>query len=83
MLFSYGVGSKNLRTVSECLDELSEFIKSFGIDYTSEKEMKLIAKLADHADKSIRDNALKVLSDVYSLLGDDIWRVIGEVTPKV
>ena len=45
--------------------------------------MKLIAKLADHADKSIRDNALKVLSDVYSLLGDDIWRVIGEVTPKV
>jgi cytoskeleton-associated protein 5 len=83
MLITYGVGAKNLRSVAECLDEVAEFIKSYGIDYTSEKEIKLIAKMADHADKSIRENALKTLGEVYRLLGDDIWRVIGEVTVKV
>jgi hypothetical protein len=77
------VGSKNLRAVAECLDEIAEFIKAYGIDYTSEKEIKLIAKMADHADKSIRENALKTLGEVYNLLGVDTWRVIGEVTAKV
>ena len=58
-------------------------MKNFGIDFTSEKELKQMAKMADHADKSIRENAIKVMSEAYKYLDEDIWRVIGEVTPKV
>ena len=82
-MITYGVGSKNLRAVSECLDEFAEFIKLYGIDYTNDKEVKIIAKMADHGDKSIRENSLKAMSELYKVLGDDIWRTIGDVTVKV
>ena len=62
---------------------MAEFLIKFGIDYSSEKEMKLVAKMADNGDKSIRENALKFMGEAYKLLDDNIWRVIGEVTPKV
>jgi hypothetical protein len=45
--------------------------------------MKAIAKMADHSAKGIRENALKVLGEVYKHLEENIWRVIGDVTPKV
>lgn len=79
---TYGVNSKNLKAVAECLDEYTEFIKLFGIDYTSEKEMKVIAKLADHSDKSIRENSLSALGELYKHLNEDIWRAIGQVSTK-
>jgi hypothetical protein len=72
-----------MRTAAECLDEMAEFIKQNGIDYSTEKEIKLVAKLADSNDKGIRENALKVMAEVYSHINEDIWRIIGEVTPKV
>ena len=31
-MITYGVGSRNLRTLSECLDEFAEFIKKYGIE---------------------------------------------------
>lgn len=39
--------------------------------------------MADNNDKAIRENSLKAMSEVYKHLNDDIWRIIGEVTPKV
>lgn len=83
LIVQHGLNSKNLRAQSECLDELSEFIQKYGVDYCSEKEMKLVAKMADNADKSIRENALKFMGEAYKILDDNIWRVIGDVTPKV
>ena len=83
MLVQYGLQSKNLRAVCECLDEMGDFIKLFGIDYSSEKELKLVSKMADHADKSIRENALRMMGEAYLHLEENIWRVIGDVTPKV
>ena len=82
-MMSYGVGSKNLKAVSECLDEYAQFIQLFGIEYTHEKDIKTIAKMADHGDKSIRENALSAIGEIYKLLGDDIWRAIGQVPTKV
>jgi hypothetical protein len=55
----------------------------FGIDNCSEKELKLVAKMADNNDKNIRENALKFMGEAYKLLDDNIWRAIGDVTPKV
>lgn len=45
--------------------------------------MKIVAKLADNNDKSIRENSLKFMGEAYKLLDDNIWRAIGDVTPKV
>ena len=45
--------------------------------------MKLVAKMADNGDKSIRENALKFMGEAYKILDDNIWRAIGDVTPKV
>lgn len=67
----------------ECLDEAAEFITKNGIDYSSEKEMKIVAKMADHSSKVIRENALKMLGEVYKHLDENIWQVLGDVTPKV
>ena len=83
MLVQFGLNSKNMRTSSECLDEMAECLKSNGIDYSAEKDIKLVAKLADSSDKGIRENAVKVMAEVYKHLDQDIWRIIGEVTPKV
>ncbi len=39
--------------------------------------------MADNADKNIRENALKFMGEAYKILDDNIWRAIGDVTPKV
>ena len=72
-----------MRAIGECLDEMAEFIKSFGIDFSTEKDLKLVAKLADSSDKNIRENALKAMGEAYKHLDDDIWRIIGDIPPKV
>jgi len=56
---------------------------NYGIDNCSEKELRLVARMADNADKSIRENALKFMGEAYKILDDNIWRAIGDVTPKV
>lgn len=83
MLIQYGLNAKNLKAVGECLDEMAEFIKAFGIEYSSEKDLRLVAKLADSPDKSIRENALKTMGEAYKHLDDDIWRILGDIPPKV
>jgi hypothetical protein len=39
--------------------------------------------MADNNDKNIRENALKFMGEAYKLLDNNIWRAIGDVTPKV
>ena len=62
---------------------MAEFVKNFGIDFTTEKDLRLVAKLADSNDKIIRENALKTMGEAYKHLDDDIWRIIGDISPKV
>lgn len=45
--------------------------------------MKLIAKMADSPDKGVRENAVSLLAEIYKHVESDIWRIIGDVTPKV
>ena len=45
--------------------------------------MRYFAKMADFPAKNVRENALKVLGEAYKHIQDQIWRVLGEVTPKV
>ena len=82
MIFS-SLNSKNLVTQAECLDELADFITKYGVNYTTEKELKYVAKMADSSSKFIRENALKFLGETFRHLDDNIWRAMGDLTPKV
>jgi len=42
-----------------------------------------MAKLADSPDKGVRDGALSILAEVYKVINEDIWRVLGQITIKV
>ena len=67
----YGIGSKNSRTIEESLDEFVSFIDLYGIDFTSEKDLKLIVRsLPDQDNENMKHkNALRALTEVYKHLG--------------
>lgn len=44
---------------------MAEFISNFGIDYSTEKDIKLVAKMADSSDKGVRENSIKVMAEVF------------------
>ena len=81
--FIQSLNSKNAKTKSETLDLIVQFVVEFGINYSSEKEFKLFAKLADSTDKGIRENTVNLIGEVFNHLGDDIWRILGNLNPKV
>lgn len=83
LMVLYGLNSKNLVAQAECLEELAEFIVKYGIDYSSEKEIRQVARMADSNSKAIRENALRLLGEAFKHLQGNIWRIIGDVTPKV
>jgi hypothetical protein len=43
----------------------------------------VIAKLVDSKDPNVRENSICVLSEIYKVLDEDIWRVMGAVPLKV
>ena len=83
LIIKFGCGNKSLKSVAESLIEVTFFVKQNGVECLSEKDLKLIAKLADNSDSGVREGSLQVLSEAYRVLDDDIWRVIGKVTEKV
>jgi hypothetical protein len=83
LILKFGTTSKNLKSVAESLDEISTFVAKNGVECLTEKDLKHFAKLADSGDSGVREKALQVLSEVYKILDEDIWRLIGQVTVKV
>jgi len=39
LIFKFGVGAKNLRSVAESLEELANYIKDSGLDNITEKDL--------------------------------------------
>lgn len=83
LIIKFGVGNKNLKSVSESLDEVAHHISIKGVETLTEKDLKFVAKLADSADKGVRESSLVVLAEIYKVLDEGIWKIIGNVTPKV
>jgi len=54
-----------MKAQAECLDEVAKFIKDNGVDYTSDKDVKLIAKMADSSDKGVRENSVAVMAEIF------------------
>ena len=83
LIIKFGCGNKSLKSVAESLAEVCAFVKANGVECLTEKDLKVLAKLADNSDSGVREGALQVLCQAYKVLDDDIWRVIGKVTEKV
>ena len=81
IIVEHGVKCKNLKSVAECLEEVSEFITKNGIDTVTKKDFALFLACADTPDKSVRENALKVFAEAYSILGEDVWRLLSKDVP--
>ena len=83
LILKFGTTSKNLKSVAESLEEIADFVGKNGVECLTEKDCKHFAKLADNGDKGVREGALQVLGEVYKVLDEDIWRLVGTVTVKV
>lgn len=82
ILINQGIKSKNQKAIAECLDEIAAFIKEEGDEgYVLKKDIELFTKTLDMADKSVRENSLKVFAEMYALHGEEIWRLIKKDIP--
>lgn len=83
LVIKYGAMSKNLKSASECLDEVAHFLRTQDQMPLGEGAIKTIGKLVDSKDSGVRENALCVLCEIYKVLDEEIWRVVGQVPLKV
>lgn len=77
LIIKFGTNGKNLKSVADCLEALASYLTEKGIDVLTDKDLKHFAKLADNNDKGVREGALQVLGEVYKVMDEDIWRLIG------
>ena len=70
LIIDNGVKNKNLKAVAECLDEIADYITQNGVDHVTKKDFKLFIDMADNKDKGVRENALKVFAEAYTILGE-------------
>jgi hypothetical protein len=52
------------------------------LDAISEPQVKVVAKLCDSGDTGVREKALQVLSEIYKILDEDIWKIVGNLSVK-
>lgn len=83
MLIKFGAQSTNLKSAGETLDEIATYLRTVQSVPFGEAQIRAIAKLVDSKDASVRENALCVLAEIYKVVDEDIWRVVGQVPLKV
>ncbi|KAJ3170087.1 Microtubule-associated protein, microtubule dynamics during spindle orientation [Geranomyces variabilis] len=85
-LFNYllkGLESKNARTRTECLEELASLVQrnSLAVCNPSKAFPLIVAQLADR-DAGVRNGALAVISQAYSLVGEAVHKYLGKISEK-
>ena len=61
---------------------MAMFIATEGHEgYIIKKDFELLIKTLDMADKAVRENSLKVFSEIYRNVGEDIWRLLKKDIP--
>lgn len=83
LLIKFGAMNTNLKAAGESLDEIAIHLKTLGQVPFGEQQIKVIAKLVDSKDSAVRENSIRVLSEIYKQVDEDIWRVMGTVPLKV
>ncbi|EEZ99362.1 protein mini spindles [Tribolium castaneum] len=87
-LFTYimeGVKSKNARQRAECLEAMGSIIQDHGIGVCGSSPavvLKEVAKQISDKDKSVRNAALNCMVEAYHILGDKVYKMIGNILGK-
>lgn len=80
-----GLKSKNARQRTECLDELGYLIETYGTTAcqpTPQHALKEIARQISDRDNSVRSAALNCIVKAYELLGDKVYKMLGNLNEK-
>ncbi|VDQ04261.1 unnamed protein product [Trichobilharzia regenti] len=84
-LFTYltnGIKAKTNKTRQECLDEMGSLIDRFGLNVCQPSvpvAIKLIAQQIGDRDSGVRSAALNSLLSAYAIVGEQLWKIIGDV----
>ncbi|XP_055331341.1 cytoskeleton-associated protein 5-like [Paramacrobiotus metropolitanus] len=83
-----GMKSKNARQRSECVDLATTLVEADGMDVhgpnvpSHQAALKLVASLIGDKDAAVRNAALNNLLVVYQLVGEKIFKLIGQINEK-
>jgi cytoskeleton-associated protein 5 len=82
MFLLKGLDSKNSKTRYESLDELSSLILRNGASVFDKKSVILIASQVGDRDATIRNSALQAVCEIYAVLGDEMYTLLGRLSQK-
>lgn len=77
-----GLESKNAKTRTECLDEISVIIQRNGISVVSTKNIPILSFHVGDRDASVRNAALSVMCQIYLSIGEDIHKYLRKLGDK-
>ncbi|KAK4473779.1 hypothetical protein MN116_003117 [Schistosoma mekongi] len=80
-----GTKAKTNRTRQECLDEMGSLIDRFGLSVCQPSipvAIKIIAQQIGDRDSGVRLAALNALLSAYAVIGEQIWKIIGDIPEK-
>ena len=78
-----GTKSKNSKQRAECLEELGCLVESYGMNVCQPTPGKALKEMATHIgdrDNTVRNAALNTIVTVYNVHGDQVFKLIGNVS---
>ncbi|KAF9500899.1 ARM repeat-containing protein [Pleurotus eryngii] len=83
LLSDYGLKSKVAKTRQGSLDEMAGLLTKFGIGACEpNKACPIMASMIADKDSLVRKAALGALGEVYTLVGDKVWSLVGPLPAK-
>ncbi|KAG5221661.1 Microtubule-associated protein, microtubule dynamics during spindle [Salix suchowensis] len=83
ILSDYGLKSKVAKTRQGSLDEMAGLLTKFGIGACEpNKACPIMASMIADKDSLVRKAALGALGEVYTLVGDKVWSLVGPLPAK-
>lgn len=49
--------------------------------HLKKKDLEIFLKTAEMADKSCRENSLKVFAEIYNIVNEEIWKLLKKDIP--
>ncbi|KAG5446885.1 Cytoskeleton associated protein 5 [Clonorchis sinensis] len=80
-----GMKSKINKTRQECIDEMGSLIERFGVNVCQPSvpvALKTISQQIGDRDSGVRTAALNALVSAYALVGEQLWKIIGNLSDK-
>ncbi|XP_033245413.1 protein mini spindles isoform X4 [Drosophila miranda] len=77
-----GLKSKNARQRTECLDELTFLVESYGVGICSNASIKDISRQISDRDNSVRNAALNCMVQVFFLTGEKLYKQLNHLNEK-